>query len=260
MDGIVSILSANAVFSQLPLDKKKKWYIMQITLYSKVNSNAKEIEMSNQINLKALERKAFRSTYEDGLWDIYWGLIVICMAFFVYRPATGYSPLNIILTMCTFIVAYALLWAAKKFITLPRMGQVRFGAVRKQKARTLAIILGVFVIVQGGIVLLTALSWRNPELAAKINSFLPAGSMERLMVATVGSLFVGPSLIVIAYFSDFLRGYYISILMALAVFLMILLNQPVYPVIIGGVIIVPGVVLLVQFLRKYPLHREAGHE
>ena len=213
--------------------------------------------MTNQLDLKALERKAFRSTYQDGLWDIYWGLIVICMSFFIYRPATGYSPLNIVLSTCTFVVAYALFWVGKRFVTVPRMGQVRFGEVRKQKGRTLAIILGVFVLVQGGIVLLTTIGWRDPGLAAKINSILPAESMERLMVAIVGSLFVGPTLLLIAYFSDFLRGYYIAILMALAVFLMILLNQPIYPVIIGGLIILPGIILFVQFLRKYPLHREA---
>jgi hypothetical protein len=162
--------------------------------------------------------------------------------------------------MVTFIVANLIFWAGKWLITVPRMGQVRFGAVRKRKALTLAIILGVFVLIQGGIVLLTALGGRNPELAAKVNSFLPAGSSERLMVAVVSSLFVGPPFIMIAYFNDFPRGYYIAILFALSVFLMILLNQPIYPIIIGILIVIPGVVLFVQFLRKYPLHREAGHE
>jgi uncharacterized membrane protein YjjP (DUF1212 family) len=44
--------------------------------------------------------------------------------------------------------------------------------------------------------------------------------------------------------------------MALAVFLMIYLNQPIYPIIIGILIVVPGVVLFIRFLQKYPLHRE----
>ncbi len=217
--------------------------------------------MNNQINLKELERKAFRSTHQDGLWDILFGLIVIGIGIYMYRPEEGYGPFNMIWMTVTFVVANLIFWAGKWFITVPRMGQVTFGPIRKQKARTLAIILGVFVLVQGGIVLLTALGWENPELAAKINSFLPAGSTERLMVAVVGSLFVGPSFILIAYFNDFPRGYYIAILMALSVFLMILLNQPIYPIIIGILISIPGVVLFVQFLRKYPLHREeTGHE
>jgi len=216
--------------------------------------------MSQNLDLKALERKAFRSTYQDGLWDINLGLIVIGMAIFVFRPAEGYSVLNLFGLVVACSVANLILWAGKKFITVPRMGQVRFGEIRKQKARTLGIIMAVFILVQGGIVLLTALGWKNPELGAKIFSALNAGDMERLVVAMVGSLFVGPSFILIAYFNDFLRGYYIAILMALAVFLMILFNQPVYPLILGGLIAAPGLVLFVQFLRKHPLpSQEARH-
>ena len=215
--------------------------------------------MSQDFDLKALERKAFRSTYEDGLWDIQLGLIVIAMAIFVFRPAEGYGPLNLIGLVIAFSVANLIFWAGKKFITVPRMGQVRFGESRKQKARTLAVILAVFVLVQAGVVLLTALGWKNPEIGAKIFFALNAGEMERLMVATVGSLFVGPSFIVIAYFSDFLRGYYIAILMALAVFLMILFNQPIYPLLLGALIVVPGLVLLINFLRQHPLPPQEAH-
>ena len=82
-----------------------------------------------------------------------------------------------------------------------------------------------------------------------------------LAVATLGSLFVGPSMILVAYFMDFPRGYFIAVMMALTVFLMIYLNQPIYPIFIGILIAVPGVVLFLRFLQKYPLHKEkADHE
>jgi len=215
--------------------------------------------MSQAFDLKALERKAFRSTHQDGLWDILYGLIVIGMALFVFRPEEGYGASNFIWLIITCVAANLIFWAGKKFITVPRMGQVRFGEIRKQKGRTLAIILGVFILLQGGIVLLTALGGRNPELGARLGAFLQAHNAERLAVAAVGSLFVGPSFLLIAYFSDFPRGYYIAILMALAVFLMILYNQPIYPLIIGGLILVPGLVLLVQFLRQHPLPSQEAH-
>jgi len=217
--------------------------------------------MSSQINLKEIERKAFRSTYQDGLWDLYHGLIVVCMSIFVYRPAEGYSPTNIVLAVLGVLLARSLFWAGKKFITLPRMGQVRFGAARKRKKTTLAIILGVVVLIQVGMVGLTTLGWLNHEVAAKINGFLKAGDLMLLVVAAIGSLILGVSMILIAYFSDFPRGYYIAVMMSLAVFLMIYLNQPVYPIMIGGLIILPGLVLFVRFLEKYPLPREeAPHE
>ena len=217
--------------------------------------------MSAMLDLKEIERKAFRSTHQDGLWDMWAGVVVMAMAIFMYRPEAGYSPTNIIMAMVSIAAAGGLLLAGKMLITVPRMGQVRFGPARKQKGRTLAIILGLVVLVQAGVVALTALGWLNPQVGAKINGFLADYGLGRLAVAALGSLFVGPAMILIAYFSDFPRGYYIAVMMSLAVFLMILLNRPIYAVIIGGLIILPGLVLFVRFLKRYPLPREVvSHE
>ncbi len=217
--------------------------------------------MNTQLNLKELERKAFSSTYQDGLWDVYWGLIIICMAFFIFRPDEGYGPRNIVLMLVAFSLSFLVFWAGKKFITVPRMGRVSFGSIRKKRNRTLTIIMGVIVLVQAGFVLLTASGWLNEGFGATLSSLLGGGSLERMPVAAVAPLFVGPPMILIAFFIDFPRGYYIAILMALAVFLMILFNQPIYPILIGALILAPGVVLFVRFLRKYPLHREeAEHD
>ena len=217
--------------------------------------------MSAMLDLKELERKAFRSTYQDGLLDMYFGAIVMAMAFFMYRPEDGYSPVNIVVSVVVIALAGGLFLAGKMLITLPRMGQVRFGPARKRRARTLAIILGLVVLVQAGIVGLTTLGWLSPQVGAQVNDFLADHSLERLAVAALGSLFVGPPLILIAYFVDFPRGYYIAVMMSLAVFLMILLNRPIYAVVIGGLIFLPGLVLFVRFLKRYPLPQEGGpHE
>jgi len=215
----------------------------------------------NQINLKELELKAFRSTFQDGLWDIYFGLIVICMSFFIYRPATGYSPLNILLMLASMVVACALFLAGKRFITLPRMGQVKFGEKRARRKKTMMLVLGVVILIQVTLLAIQFVGWRNPEFGAKLNAFLQEKNAMDLAIATIGSLFVGPSMILVAYFTDFPRGYFIAVMMALAVFLAIYLNQSIYPIITGILIAVPGVVLFLRFLQKYPLHREkADHE
>ncbi|HEY95470.1 MAG TPA: hypothetical protein G4O15_11105 [Dehalococcoidia bacterium] len=215
----------------------------------------------SRITLKELERKAFRSTYQDGLWDLYFGLIVICMSIFLYRPATGYNPLNIVLMLISLIGAYALFWAGKRFITLPRMGQVKFGEKRARRKKTMFIVLGAVVLIQVVFLVIQFISWRNPEFGDMLNTFLQEKNAMDLAVATIGSLFVGPSMILIAYFIDFPRGYFIAVMMALAVFLMILLNQPIYSIIIGILIAVPGAVLFVRFLRKYPLQgKDFDHE
>ena len=212
--------------------------------------------MNTQLDLKEMERKAFRATYQDGLWDLYFGLIVVCMSIFVYRPASGYSPLNIVLALCAFGVAFGLFWAGKKFITLPRMGQVRFGAKREKRKRTMIIALSVVVLIQSLLFVLQLIGWANPGFGASINGFIKDRNFMDLVVASVGALMVGPSMILVAYFIDFPRGYFIAVMIALAVFLMIYLNQPVYPIIIGALIALPGLVLFVRFLRNYPLQRE----
>lgn len=215
----------------------------------------------SQMNLKELERKAFRSTYHDGLLDIYLGLVVICMSIFLYRPATGYSPLNIFLMMASMGAAYALFWAGKRFITLPRMGQVKFGEKRARRKKTMMLILGAVVLIQIAFLGIQFIGWRNPEFGATLNTFLQEKNAMDLAVATIGSIFVGPSMLLIAYFIDFPRGYFIAVMLALAVFLAIYLNQPIYPIIIGILIAVPGVVLFLRFLQKYSLHSEqAKHE
>jgi hypothetical protein len=216
--------------------------------------------MSAQLDLKEIERKAFRSTYEDGLWDIYFGLIVICMSIFIYRPASGYSPMNIILMVLTMSVAYSLFWAAKRYITVPRMGQVKFGDIRRKKKTTMVLVLSFVVLAQLFMLGLTTLGWLDPETAARVNGFLKGQDLMDLTVALIGSLFVVSGMTLTAYFSDFPRGYFIAAMMALAVFLMIYLNQPVYPVLIGALMIIPGTVLFFRFLKKYPLPGEAGRD
>lgn len=209
--------------------------------------------MTQELNLKEIERKAFRSTFQDGLWDVYLGLIVICMAFFLFRPDEGYGLRNQLMMLGGFVLSGLVLFAGKMLITVPRMGQVSFGPLRKRKAATLAIIMGVVIIIQVAVVLFSVGGWLDDDLAAKLNALLGEANLERMAVAAVGSLFVGPSMILVAYFSDFPRGYYIAILMAAAVFLMILLNQPIYAILIGALIILPGLVLFIRFLQKYPL-------
>ena len=212
--------------------------------------------MNTPIDLKEIERKAFRSTYQDGLWDIYYGLIVIAMSVFVYRPPEGYSPRNIILMVVLFALGYGLFWSGKKFITLPRMGKVTFGAIRKKKRGTMMIILGIFIIFQLVLLAATAFGWFDPKASQLLNKFLPNGDGGLLIVSLIGSLILGISMVVIFYFTDFPRGYYIALMMSLAVFLMIFLNQPIYPILIGVLIILPGLVLFTRFLKHYPLDRQ----
>ncbi len=214
--------------------------------------------MSANLDLKQIELKAFRSTFQDGLSDIQYGLIIAAMAIFMYRPATGYAPINIILAVLMITAVNILFLAGKRYITLPRMGQVAFGPVRKQKQKNMMAVLALVTLLLVILVVLTGVGWFNPGLVTSLFGQSQNVNLDRAVVAAISALIVGVSLLVIAYFSDFMRGYYIAIMMALAVFLMIFYNQPVFPLVIGALILLPGVVLLIRFLNKYP--RPKGDE
>lgn len=211
--------------------------------------------MNSNLNFKELEKKAFQSTYQDGLWDIYYGLIIIFLAVFMDRPDNGYSWVNLVCMVIGFIIAYSLLKVGKKLITTPRLGSVVFGEIRKQKKRKMGIILGVLIAFQVLLLLPGIIVWLNPQIA--INSgLLLAGKSDLLLVSSIAFLIVCTGVSIIAYFSDFIRGYYIAVLMASAVFLMIFLDQPIYPLLLGVLVTIPGIVLLIRFIKRYPLHHE----
>jgi hypothetical protein len=68
-------------------------------------------------------------------------------------------------------------------------------------------------------------------------------------------------MVLLAYFNDFLRGYYIAFIVSLAVFALIWFGQPIYLIIAGLLVMIPGVILFVRFLREHPLPpAEASHE
>jgi hypothetical protein len=214
--------------------------------------------MSTQLNLKEIERKAFRSTYQDGLLDICIGLEVGSMALLMYILVRDDSPgLYLALAFLGVCVGQLVFWVGKKFVTLPRMGQVKFGEIRRKRSKILALILAVVVLIQVGIVLLTAGAWAIPALGDQLQELFPGRRASDLLVSAVGALFVGPSMMAIAFFTDFPRGYYIALVLSLGVFLMIWFWQPLIQVAAGILILIPGLVLFMRFLRQYP-HIPAG--
>ena len=210
--------------------------------------------MSTQLDLKEIERKAVRSTYQDGLLDICISLVVGSMALLMFNVAQDkLSLLYVVLAFLGVLAGQVVYWAGKKFITLPRMGQVKFGETRRQRTKSLTVILIMVVLIQVGIVLLTAGVWAIPAWGDKLQELVPGRGATDLLVTTGGALFVGPSMMAIAYFTDFPRGYYIALVMSLGVFLMIWLWQPLIQVGAAILIFIPGLVLFVRFLRQYPL-------
>mgnify|MGYP001091461363 CR=1 FL=1 len=207
--------------------------------------------MSQNINLKELERKAWTSYFQDGLWDIYLGLLLLAMAVSALLSDVGFSESwQMTLLIGLEVLAMLVLWVGKKLITVPRMGRVKFGPKRKAKLSWVMVILFISVLVGAG-VFVAGLAMR-PDRPGWLNAtfFLPAAwVVNTIVVFSLG-----------AYFLDFNRLYLIGVMYALAVPLDILFRQLTdidlsflaYGV-PAMVILIVGLVMLARFLRDYPL-------
>lgn len=188
--------------------------------------------MSQDINLKEIQRKAWTSYFQDGLWDIFFGLLMLTMGIRALTDNVWF----------TFVIGAAVLVAllGKKLITIPRVGRVKFGPARKVKQKKLMAVVGISVVATL-VLLLLALSGLD---------LLTTG--VRAAIQGVGfALLFG----LMAYFMDFGRLYAYGLLFAIGMVLWELLGDPIGPIafcVSGSVALLIGLVMLVRFLREYP--------
>ena len=181
------------------------------------------------------------------------GGVVMSMAVLAYsEPSDAFPLLRFSIFLLGLGASYLIFWAGKKYITTPRLGQAKFGPQRQRRKRTLVLVMSGIVFVQAVILIGTIFLWKNPQWAVRLGFGQTNPDLERLIVAVIGALFVGPSIALIAYFNDFLRGYYIAFIVSLGVFSLIWFGKPIYLIAAGLLIIIPGVVLFIRFLREHP--------
>ncbi|UCH61675.1 MAG: hypothetical protein JSU77_07605 [Fidelibacterota bacterium] len=207
--------------------------------------------MTQSIDLKDLERKVFRSTFQDGLWDIFLGLMLFAMAVGALLSDLGMAHLSTMLIFSGIVaLALAVIWAGKRFIIAPRMGLVQFGpegTSRQKKTRwllSLSLLFGTAIFIFTLVARNTRLEWLNPAL------FL-------------GGIYTANMLIVFslgAYFLNFTRLYLIGVMYAIPVPLDIIFHEladiDITAVAVGApavAVLLIGIVLFVRFLREYPL-------
>jgi hypothetical protein len=210
--------------------------------------------MSTPLSLKELERKAFRSTYQDGLWDLYIGVLTAINGVFFALPDPGEaSTVRIMIMAAAMFLSWFLFWTAKRKITLQRLGQVKFGAHRQRRKVTLTIIMCIFVVLTILLVVLPSIALAVPSVKAVIEGILPGGRISSLLLGGFLGVFLALIFAVIAYYNDFPRGYYIAAVIGLSFFLALWLRNFTFLLAGAALIAIPGCVLLIRFLREHPL-------
>ncbi|MBU7019023.1 MAG: hypothetical protein HXS44_16050 [Theionarchaea archaeon] len=182
------------------------------------------------INLKELERKAFASYFEDGLWDIFLGIFMAGMGI---RSLTD----NVVFTLLA-MAGIPILFLGKKAITLPRIGYVKFSQTRKDKQMKVMWILIVSVIA-----------------TLLLLSLIVSRQSPSVLIATLMGISFAGVLCVIAYYMDFRRLYLYGILFGITVWLTEVFGSPAGPLastISGGIALSIGLIQFIRFLHKYP--------
>lgn len=203
--------------------------------------------MTNEMNLQELEKKAFRSTFQDGLWDIFIGFIFVQ---FVIAPFLSERGWGDFWSSAVFFPVYMTVIAGvtllKKYVVAPRLGMVQFSKKRKSKFKRLILVTNIILVIGiiAGVFFVDLsnlnIKWLFPAIFSLI-------------------LLIGFSLT--AYLLDLTRFYIYGAMNSLAVIVGELLYQFAgashhgFPVAFGvtsSVMIIVGIVLLIKFINKYP--------
>jgi hypothetical protein len=208
--------------------------------------------MTKQNTLREIEKKAYMSYHQDGLLDIVIGLYAVAFGIGIVADKILYFSFAAIMPAILISIVLPIWIQAKRKITMPRIGFVKFGARGSNKLFAIFLglavaglgvfmALGVFLATgQNGIPFWIEIMFQYGMLVIGLGSAVIAS----LFAYTMGlKRLYGYGLLTFALFTS---GHFLSI--PFEYFLLA----------IGSVIIASGATLLVQFMRKYPLPKGAN--
>ena len=201
--------------------------------------------MTDGPNLKEIERKAYMAYHQDGLIDIVAAVYILGFGVGIWLDVMWESGIGLVLPATLIAVILPVWIAAKRKITLPRIGYVNFGIRGTNKL--FAIFLGLMVAGLGVFFVFNLAVFQG-------------GSREWLdIIFQNGLLVVGAgSLAVCALFGysmglKRLYAYGVIALTALVIGHFAGIFFAYILVALGILVMTTGITLLVSFVRKYPL-------
>jgi hypothetical protein len=210
--------------------------------------------MSASLDLKQIERRAWRSFHGDGLLDIYLGLMLLAM----FAPMTLVMETEVppLLGFGAAIalagVAWLILWTGKRLITAPRLGLVKFGPKGRSR-RGEIVVLGAVSVLVAMVLLLTVVVLGNSR---------PEWLDPVMLLSAVYAVWMLIEFSLVARFLHVGRLHLVGALYAIAAPLVFFLHGHMDLGVIdefiavgvpAGLILLMGLVVLIRFLRRYPL-------
>jgi hypothetical protein len=197
-----------------------------------------ENAMTGPLDLHALERKAWRSTHEDGFLDMFLGGLLLVS---YLREVTGQPAVTLLM-----LVLPILYIVGKRFITVSRIGLAKFGARREARRTRLMFVIGASVLLMVALYLLLA-SGTITGSPARV------GLLDVLVSAMLFVVFAA-----MGWLLDLPRMYAIAVVFAATNLARSYTASPLVHLVAGLVIFLPGLFLCIRFLRRYRLPRREG--
>ena len=190
--------------------------------------------------MKEIERKAYTVYHQDGVIDITMAFVIFIFSVIMLGEIYLLGSLGGI----SGFLAISLYAGFKKLVTIPRIGYVKFPQQRARKITMVTVLLGTLSAAIGAVAFMQTTSSGTPEWLL----FLIDNYMLTIGVAVSGLFLLGG-------FAFKTKRIYVYSLLTLVMFVaghFIYFPLSYYLAALGTIILTCGVVLLVQFVRKYP--------
>jgi len=203
--------------------------------------------VSQKISLKEAERKAFRTTLNDGLVDIFLGcfLLMFVIALYLSENLGDFWSSAVFLPFLALV--YLAIWLIRRYVVTPRIGMVKFGQARKAKLAKFTVVMLVINVVALILGSVAALSF---------------GSVPGQMISIVFGLILLMGFSIAAYFLDFNRLYIYGLLAGLSPLIGEWLwthgyaTHHGFPITFGtssGIMILVGLAVFIRLLHNNPV-------
>ena len=205
--------------------------------------------MSQNLDLKEIERRVYQSVFQDGLMEIFLGgFLLVVSALFAISMKLILLP-----SLLVIFLGNPLLERLKKRYIYPRIGYVKLRPEKEADPKGIAVAAIVFVVILLGSGLLTLAIGKDRGWALWFKYFLPGSTGFML---AIGPFWLGETYGV-------RRGYVFAVLFLLSgIVIPVLGIASGYEAIglecllVGVISLISGVIMFTRFLGKYPLPAE----
>jgi len=201
--------------------------------------------MTEEPNLKEIERRAYMSYHQDGLMDIFAGLYILGFGLGIFMQIIWDLGFGIIMPAILVTTVLPIWIAAKRKITMPRIGFVNFGTRGANKLT--AVFIGTMV---AGLFAFFAFTFATSQ--SGLRQWLDLIVQNGMLIVGLGSLVVCT---LFGYTMGLKRLYAYGLLAAISLvighFMGIFFGYIIMA--LGTMVMVVGFVLLTNFVKRYPL-------